>query len=607
MIVPMKKCLVAMLESEKREGLRELRRLGTLHVESVEGVGEAYEGAKAERELLERAVSALSSRKPPKTGIPRTKEHPGALAAARRLEELASEEKALMERTAFLTKECDRLSVWGDFSPESIAALEACGRTVRLHALPDKPAPVFPEGSEALRLGGKKGSSFYLSFADPGISSMPEALILPDKGLSHMKAEIASLRERAGAIEAERDNLATALPDMKAALGDAKRALAFETLRSGMGADGEIAFLSGWIPAPDLPALQATAAKRGWALADDDPADEEQPPTKVRNGPLVRIIQPVFDFLGTVPNYREYEISAWFMLFFCVFFAMIFGDGGYGLLMLAADLAIILSAAFKRKKVPDAVFLLGLLSLATITWGALTGSWFSLPPEKLPGFLRGLALEWIAGWNPESGDNVKVLCFLIGGAQLSIAHLKNILRDIRSLKFLGQLGSLALVIGMLFLVFNLVIDPGRFPLPDWALYAIGGGFALNFIFSNYEGNILKSVLAGFKNIIPTFLGTVSVFADIVSYIRLWAVGLAGVAISQTVNGMGGGLFVFGGALYKALIGAVFGVIILGFGHSLNIVMSVLSVVVHGVRLNMLEFSGHLGMEWSGYKYDPFRE
>jgi V/A-type H+-transporting ATPase subunit I len=101
------------------------------------------------------------------------------------------------------------------------------------------------------------------------------------------------------------------------------------------------------------------------------------------------------------------------------------------------------------------------------------------------------------------------------------------------------------------------------------------------------------------NIVSVFLGVVNVFADITSYIRLWAVGLAGEAISQTVNTMAGPM------LGKAVLFA-FGLILIGFGHGLNLVLSLLSVIVHGIRLNMLEYSGHLGMEWSGFKYEPFR-
>ncbi len=174
----------------------------------------------------------------------------------------------------------------------------------------------------------------------------------------------------------------------------------------------------------------------------------------------------------------------------------------------------------------------------------------------------------------------------------------NIIRDRKSLKVLAQVGMLAFVIGLYSLVLNMVLDKARFPLAEYNLYLMGIGAGLFFLFSNYEGNFLKGILGSLKNFLPIFLGYVSCFADIVSYIRLFAVGLAGLAISQTVNGM---VAAMPEAPSKYLLGGI----LLLFGHSLNIVLGILSVVVHGVRLNVLEFSGHLGMEWSGQRYKPF--
>ena len=103
-----------------------------------------------------------------------------------------------------------------------------------------------------------------------------------------------------------------------------------------------------------------------------------------------------------------------------------------------------------------------------------------------------------------------------------------------------------------------------------------------------------------KGIITVLLGVVNIFSDIISYIRLWAVGLAGAAISNTVNTMAGPLF--GHALLF-----VFALLLCVGGHGLNMILNLLSVIVHGVRLNTLEFSSQLGMSWSGIKYAPFAE
>jgi V/A-type H+-transporting ATPase subunit I len=132
-----------------------------------------------------------------------------------------------------------------------------------------------------------------------------------------------------------------------------------------------------------------------------------------------------------------------------------------------------------------------------------------------------------------------------------------------------------------------------------SIYLLSGGFVLNFIFASYEGSIGRSILESCKNFISVVLGITNVFSDIMSYIRLWAVGLAGASIASTVNIMAGPLL--GGFMIFA------GMILLVFGHGLNIILNVLSVLVHGVRLNTLEFSSHVGLSWSGTVYKPFAE
>jgi V/A-type H+-transporting ATPase subunit I len=461
-----------------------------------------------------------------------------------------------------------------------------------------------------LRLASPKGSARVALLSEPSQPLPPELaeIDLPTQSPARLRERIAEEHARLEAIAARTAELGALRPAMHAAREQVRQDLAFEAVRSGMAEQGQLASLSGWVPAGNLPALRAEAAARAWGLCADDPSAEELPPTKVESNAVVRIIAPVFKFLGTVPGYREYDISSVFLVFFSLYFAMIFGDGGYGLILLAAGVAGALKARRGGRPVSDAVRLLLVLASTTVAWGVATGSFFALPFERLPGFLRAAALPAISNDNPESGTNIKIFCFIVGAVQISLAHIRNIVRDFPRPQFLAQLGSLAMVIGMFVAVLNLVVDSNRFPLSSWVVITIGAGFILVFIFGSWEGTLLKSLLAGLKGIIPTFLGTVSVFADVVSYIRLWAVGLAGVAISQTVNGMAAGMFGEpAGRIVAFAIGAVMGVVLIAVGHALNVVMTVLSVIVHGIRLNMLEFSMHLGMEWSGYNYDPFRE
>jgi V/A-type H+-transporting ATPase subunit I len=187
-------------------------------------------------------------------------------------------------------------------------------------------------------------------------------------------------------------------------------------------------------------------------------------------------------------------------------------------------------------------------------------------------------------------------CFTVGAVHLVWAHLKNVRKGLPSLAAISQAGWLAMMVGLYFLVLNMLL---KLPLPGFAVPLIGGGLGAYFVFVEQTGgNFIKNVFKGLSNFLSIFLNAVSSFADIISYIRLFAVGLAGASIAQSFNSMAGGMPSF-------LLRILGGTIILIFGHGLNMLMNTLSVVVHGIRLNLLEYANHLGMEWSGYSYTPF--
>jgi V/A-type H+-transporting ATPase subunit I len=135
-------------------------------------------------------------------------------------------------------------------------------------------------------------------------------------------------------------------------------------------------------------------------------------------------------------------------------------------------------------------------------------------------------------------------------------------------------------------------------LPFFTVPLIGSGFGVYLIFNKQDGgNFFVNIGRSLADFLSTFLSAVSAFADIISYIRLFAVGLAGAAIAESFNNMGLGMS-------NLALRLTAGVLILVFGHGLNMIMNVLSVIVHGIRLNLLEYAGHLGLEWSGYLYAP---
>jgi V/A-type H+-transporting ATPase subunit I len=628
----MKTVRLVLLERDKPEALHELRKLGLLHVETSRPSGKLFGSAASDHEAVSRAINMVPSaeaKAAAKSPIAPLLSVDESIALARRVIALEARSKAIYEESGRLGREIERCEPWGKVDPSALADLRGSGVALRFYSVEAARLPALLKGEsrgatdeasgEEARVDGGNGPEpeilvlsrnrkkaliatvgFHEAAAD--LSKTLAEFVLPAESSPALADHLAALGTELAAVGDELLAAARQVPSMKRAAAALAQRMAFETVRESFGSEGVLAYVKGYIPAKDAPALSALAAMRGWALGLDDPAGDDMPPTKVENGKAVGTIKPVFDFLGIVPGYAEYEISPWFLVFFSLFTAMIFGDAGYGSIMFLGWLALALKSrrTIRAEGLSAPLRLFLLISVLTMAWGAATGTWFSLSASNLPSGLRDLAIWPISSANPGASKNIQIFCFLLGSFQLVIARVKNIVRDFPNPKFLAQLGSLALIVGMLFLVLYLVVDSKRFPVPPYAVWFVAGGFLANIVFGAYEGNILRSFLEGLKNIIPTFLSSVGVFADIVSYIRLWALGLAGSSLATIINTMGGGL------VKPALIGLM-GVVILVFGHGLNVVLGVLSVVVHAIRLNVLEFScNHLGMQWSGIEYDPFR-
>lgn len=610
MIVPMKKVSLVVMDRDREASLARLRSLGVVHLERRPGASERLAKLMERKSRVENAAGLLrnyaAEEEGPSGGAAKKD---GDLSDA--VLELAEKRKVEQESLASDLKERSRIAPWGDFNPEDLAQLARNGLQLMPYELARKAYEKLGPDRQVLVLEAGKAQVRCLSVGGPLEGETPFSL--PELSLSALESRIAERRDRLGKIEDALLRLARRRGELGADLSAVLSDIEFEAAAAAMDATADspeglgIAWLSGFVPASEAGLLKRAAADHGWALMVDEPSEADSPPTLVRNNALVRLVQPVFDLLGTVPGYREYDISLSFLLFFSLFFAMIFGDAGYGALLLALSLGFGFKAKRKSGKFPDGLLLIGLLSSVTVLWGAVNGTWFAIPYESLPPFLQALV---IPPFRPDPSlsakeaaklvqQNVKHLCFIIGTFQLVLAHVKNIRKALPSLTALAQLGWLSMVVGLYFLVLNLVLNKEAFPVPPFAVWMIGGGVLTYFVFVEQKGgNVFKNILAGFANFLPTFLSAVSSFSDIISYIRLFAVGLAGYAIAESFNGMAAGI---PGLAVRIFAGGL----ILVLGHGLNLAMSALSVVVHGVRLNMLEYSGHLGMEWSGVKYAPF--
>lgn len=637
MIVPMRKVSIVVLSNERKQALDQLKKIGVVHLEQLEGNGEKLAAYKEASSNAMNASAILGEIKVPKKhAVPAQLSNDEISKKCMNIIALTEQKKYLLEEISNDTVELERFALWGEVNPDDIAYLREKQISLRLFEIPENIYPLPDSSAVTLSVNrAKKIVRFLLvNGGDERPENFPpEAYEVPLPAVS--TAEIAQRIETDAAKISEIEKTLSQEAVYKEQIDAFKKSLEsdilFETVYSGMGREdsgkgSDLAWISGFVPVDSMEALQNAVRENAWALASCEPSEDDEVPTKLKNNKLVSLIYPLTDFLGTVPGYHEYDISGWFLLFFTIFFGMIFGDGGYGLLVTAAALIMLLKGGGSKKGASPMAGLMLLLGLSTVCWGLVTCTWFGLQPEQLPQWLVRLSIPQISnaytdvGWLPfwsedaskgmlTTAQNLQIFCFTLAFLQLSVAHIKGMKRNRKSLRILGEFGSMLQLWGMYYVVLSMVVSSSLFsfseivygvPIGTVSIGLVAFGFLLSFVFSNYDGSIGKSVLESCKNIISVLLGVVNVFSDIVSYIRLWAVGLAGAAISNTVNEMAGPL------LGHAVLFIAFVVLVL-FGHGLNMILNLLSVIVHGVRLNTLEFSTHLGMSWSGFKYSPFAE
>ena len=228
-----------------------------------------------------------------------------------------------------------------------------------------------------------------------------------------------------------------------------------------------------------------------------------------------------------------------------------------------------------------------ILGSCAIVWGVLTGTFFGQE------WLRNLGFTPLVPQLNDAGV-MQSFCFFLGALHLSIAHSWQAYLKYPSLKALADVGWICVLWTAFFVARTLILGEA---FPSWVIWLFAAGIILVILFTSPQPNLFRAIEEGLGTVALSLMNN---FTDVISYIRLFAVGLAGLAIAETTNTLSSG---FG----SGVVALVAGVVILIIGHGLNIILGLMSVLVHGVRLNVLEFSGHANVTWSGFTFEPLKE
>jgi V/A-type H+/Na+-transporting ATPase subunit I len=600
-IVPMREVAIVTARADQASALAALQEAGVVHVsEQASGTSDALSVARARVEHARRAVDVLAhvagdggGTRPTDGGDAEGRASGSSRTAAkRRAEELVAEVERLAERLADLERTRDeleaeqqRLAPFGPFDPASLRRLKSEGLAIRLARVPLRRWPEPVEGAVWVDLGHDRRRQ-SLALVGPvdvvAAAEVPGEVAAPSEPPERLAHEIAEVEVESSQTRERLARLARSKPLLEAWLLRAEDEVHFEEARAAMATVGAVAVLRGFVPLDEVERVAKLAAERSWGLRVAEVEDEATAPTLIRNPGWVRPIEPLFSFLGVVPGYGQVDISASFLVFFGLFFAIIVGDAGYGLLFLVLS-------EVARRRLPAApgrvITLLRALSVATIAWGLASGNFFGV--AALPSALAALRLDWLT-----EERNVMTLAFTIGVVHLTLAHAWNVVRFFNSTRALVEVGWIATTWTMYFLARQLVLGD---PFPPLAWVSLGVGVVLIAAFIT-PWNKLRSEWFTHA-MLP--LNLVSNFVDVVSYVRLFAVGAATYAVAESFNALAASIDLGG------ILGAVVSALVLLFGHTLNVLLAAMGVLVHGVRLNTLEFASHLSLSWTGHPYRPF--
>lgn len=335
----------------------------------------------------------------------------------------------------------------------------------------------------------------------------------------------------------------------------------------------KITVLQGWVAEDNLDKLTALAEKASCAFVAEDPGENDTPPTLIEQPEALRASKDLAMFYQ-VPAYRSWDPSKVLFVSFSVFFAMILADAGYGLVLL------ILLFAFRNRirnvENGSAYFNLGLsLCGFTLFYGVLVGSYFGINPDSnsFPGQLQILNLN--------DFDTMMTLSIFIGVGHIGLANLMLLLSSESAAYRLSRLGWIVMMISGL----TLWLYQAHSVVSFVAYSVFATGSILVLLFSASESvKTRKGWLLRLKGGALSLTGIMTAFGDVLSYMRLFALGLASASLALTFNQLAHDVY-----LASPGIGLLASILILVIGHFLNLMLSLISGLVHGLRLNYIEF------------------
>ena len=586
MIIPMKKYSFLVYHQNYRNFLDELQELGVIDI--IERDVELDDEMRDKIFLVKQVRDRIKFFKKRKIESEPSKESKwDGMDLLESINQLEQEQEQLQLQLNTLKKEYINARPWGDFSKNTIQKLEDAGLHLSFFTCPEKRFKDAWNKKYNIEIINTIQSAVYfivIRQGDEEIDIDAEKLTIPERPVSEVVNEQKKTEARINDINDTYDEYAKKYFDvLERTLNtlenetDLKKAI----LHTRKEAEDKLMVLEGWVPGPKEENIKDFADDKGIVYITAEPDKDDKPPVLLKNNKFAKLFEPIGN-LFSLPDYKEIDLTPFFAPFFMMFFGFCLGDAGYGILFVIAGTLL----KFKLdKKFRPILSLLQLLGIGTIIFGILTGTFFGinlLEIESL-GNLRNIMLN---------NDQVFMLALIIGLIQILVGISIRAINQIKQNGFVYGLSS----IGWLIVILGIL---------DTALLKIGGfagnillyiGLFLIVFFSDPKASIIGRIGKGLWDL----YGITGIFGDVLSYIRLFALGVSSAILGFVINDIAMQILATGPIIGHILCG-----IFLILGHSMNIAIASLGSFVHPMRLTFVEFYKNAGFSGGGKKYKPF--
>ena len=516
-------------------------------------------------------------------------------------------ERANVEQSIAEAKQAAaQAAVWGDFDATRIQELKEAGYTLRFYSCPTS---AFRE-EWGIVINIKEGKTYFVQVNNPTSQDIDSEMLekvteipAPEKSEAQWNQEVENLNGLLAAANARIEAWKLAnMERLQKELSEARQQIDWQRVQLSTDklADGALCLIEGFCPIDKEAELNAMLDGAQVYYESEEPAKEDNTPIELKNNFYTRLFEPITR-LYSLPNYAELDPTPFFAPFFMLFFGLCLGDGGYGLVILLAGLAVI----FKAPKLKEWGWLGVFMGLTTMVVGILTGMFFGINLEEVA-VLAPVKQYFITETNATvhfmggAYHPMMVFAILIGIFQILFAMgfkvVKITLRD--GFKYAAY--DCAWLVALVTLIVWFALSGSLSPIGLYTIYGILGLCALFILFySNPDRKVLLLNIGG--GLWGTYNMVSGLLGDVLSYIRLFALGLAGGILGNVFNA----LALQAGGACPSWIGWLPTLLILVFGHSLNFALCLISSVVHPMRLTFVEFYKNAGFEGGGKEYKPF--